>query len=34
MESINCQHLLYFWAVARYGTVVRASAELKLVIFS
>ena len=30
MEWINYQHLLYFWAVSRYGSVVRASAELKL----
>jgi LysR family transcriptional activator of nhaA len=30
MEWLNYHHLLYFWAVARYGSVVRASAELKL----
>src|SRR3954470_17097232 len=30
MEWLNYQHLLYFWAVARYGSVVRASAELRL----
>lgn len=30
MEWINYQHLLYFWAVARYGSVVRASKELNL----
>jgi LysR family transcriptional regulator, transcriptional activator of nhaA len=30
MEWLNYHHLLYFWAVARYGTVVRASAELRL----
>jgi LysR family transcriptional activator of nhaA len=30
MEWLNYQHLFYFWAVARYGSVVRASAELKL----
>jgi LysR family transcriptional activator of nhaA len=30
MDWINYHHLLYFWAVARYGSVVRASAELKL----
>jgi LysR family transcriptional activator of nhaA len=30
MEWLNYHHLLYFWAVARYGTVVRASVELRL----
>lgn len=30
MEWLNYHHLLYFWAVARYGSVVRASAELNL----
>lgn len=30
MEWLNYHHLQYFWAVARYGSVVRASAELKL----
>jgi LysR family transcriptional activator of nhaA len=30
MEWLNYQHLYYFWAVARYGTVVRASRELGL----
>jgi LysR family transcriptional regulator, transcriptional activator of nhaA len=30
MEWLNYHHLLYFWAVARYGSVVRASAELRL----
>jgi LysR family transcriptional activator of nhaA len=30
MEWMNYHHLLYFWAVARYGSVVRASAELRL----
>ncbi len=30
MEWLNYHHLLYFWAVARTGSVVRASAELKL----
>jgi LysR family transcriptional regulator, transcriptional activator of nhaA len=30
MEWINYHHLLYFWAVARHGSVVRASAELRL----
>jgi LysR family transcriptional activator of nhaA len=30
MQWLNYHHLLYFWAVARYGSVVRASAELKL----
>jgi LysR family transcriptional activator of nhaA len=30
MDWLNYHHLLYFWAVARYGSVVRASAELRL----
>ena len=30
MEWLNYHHLLYFWAVARYGSVVRASEELRL----
>lgn len=30
MEWLNYHHLLYFWAVARYGSVVRASVELRL----
>ena len=30
MEWLNYHHLLYFWAVARHGSIVRASAELKL----
>jgi LysR family transcriptional activator of nhaA len=30
VEWLNYHHLLYFWAVARYGGVVRASAELRL----
>jgi LysR family transcriptional activator of nhaA len=30
MEWLNYHHLLYFWAVARYGGVSRASAELRL----
>jgi LysR family transcriptional activator of nhaA len=30
VEWLNYHHLLYFWAVARYGTVARASAELRL----
>src|SRR5665811_1990488 len=30
MEFLNCHHLLSFWAVARYGSVVRASTELRL----
>src|ERR1051325_3913563 len=30
MEWLNYHHLLYFWAVARYGGVSRASAELPL----
>lgn len=29
MEVLNYQHLLYFWAVARYGSVARASEELR-----
>jgi DNA-binding transcriptional LysR family regulator len=29
MEDLNYQHLLYFWAVARYGSVARASEELR-----
>ena len=30
MEWLNYHHLLYFWAVARYGSVVRAARELRL----
>ncbi len=30
MEWLNYHHLMYFWAVARLGSVVRASAELRL----
>jgi len=30
VDWLNYHHLLYFWAVARYGTVARASAELHL----
>lgn len=30
MEWLNYHHLLYFWAVARYGSVARASVELHL----
>jgi LysR family transcriptional activator of nhaA len=30
VEWLNYHHLLYFWAVARYGSVARASAELHL----
>jgi LysR family transcriptional activator of nhaA len=30
MEWLNYHHLLYFWSVARWGSVVRASAELRL----
>lgn len=30
MEWLNDHHLLYFWAVAQDGSVVRASAELRL----
>lgn len=30
MDWLNYHHLLYFWAVARYGSVVRAAAELRL----
>jgi len=30
MEWLNYHHLLYFWTVARYGSVVRASRELHL----
>lgn len=30
MEWLNYHHLLYFWAVAKHGSVARASQELKL----
>ena len=30
MEWLNYHHLLYFWTVARFGSVSRASAELRL----
>ena len=30
MEWLNYHHLLYFWTVAREGTISRASAELRL----
>ncbi len=30
MEWLNYHHLLYFWTVARFGTIARASAELSL----
>jgi LysR family transcriptional activator of nhaA len=30
MEWLNYHHLFYFWAVARYGSVVKASHELRL----
>lgn len=30
MEWLNYHHLLYFWSVAREGTIARASAELRL----
>lgn len=30
MEWLNYHHLLYFWVVAREGSIVRASAELRL----
>src|SRR5437762_10389902 len=30
MEWLNYHHLLYFWVVARQGSIVRASAELRL----
>ncbi len=30
MEWLNYHHLLYFWAVAKHGSVVRASEELRL----
>jgi LysR family transcriptional activator of nhaA len=30
MEWLNYHHLLYFWTVARVGTIARASEELRL----
>jgi len=30
MERLNYHHLLYFWMVAREGTVSRAAARLRL----
>lgn len=30
MQSLNYHHLLYFWMVAREGSIVKASAELRL----
>ena len=30
MEWLNYHHLLYFWTVAREGTIARASQELRL----
>ena len=30
MEWLNYHHLLYFWTVAREGTIARASEELRL----
>src|SRR5438128_5260057 len=30
MEWLNYHHLLYFWVVARQGSIVRASQELRL----
>jgi len=30
MEWLNYHHLLYFWAVAKHGSVVKASAVLRL----
>jgi LysR family transcriptional regulator, transcriptional activator of nhaA len=30
MEWLNYHHLLYFWAVARYGSIAHASRELRL----
>lgn len=30
LQWLNYHHLQYFWAVAKYGSVVRASAELRL----
>ena len=30
MEWLNYHHLLYFWVVAKEGSIVRASQELRL----
>ncbi len=30
MEWLNCHHLLYFWTVARTGSISAASKELRL----
>ena len=30
MEWLNYHHLLYFWSVAKYGSVAQASRELRL----
>src|SRR5207247_10772844 len=30
MEWLNYHHLLYFWMVAKHGSITRASAELRL----
>ena len=30
MEWLNYHHLLYFWVVAKEGSIVRASEELRL----
>ena len=30
MEWLNYHHLLYFWTVAKEGSIVRASKELRL----
>ncbi|HEX7877805.1 MAG TPA: LysR family transcriptional regulator, partial [Candidatus Eisenbacteria bacterium] len=30
MDWLNYHHLLYFWTVARHGTIVRAARELNL----
>src|SRR5256885_9007866 len=30
MEWLNYHHLLYFWVVARHGSIARASEELRL----
>ena len=31
MQWLNYHHLLYFWSVAKHGSIVRASEELHLV---
>ena len=30
MEWLNYHHLLYFWSVAKHGTVAKAGEELRL----